>query len=55
MTGPGFPQIGLSEEIGPNPITLCPAVTPDGRFLFFIGDGDVWWMAADFIERVRPG
>ena len=33
---------------------LCPLVTPDGRFLFFIGSGDVWWTRADFIGEMRP-
>lgn len=32
---------------------LCPLITPDGRFLFFIGDGDIWWARADFIEEMR--
>ena len=33
---------------------LCPAVTPDGKFMFFIGNGDIWWVKADFIEAMRP-
>jgi len=33
---------------------LCPLVTSDGRFLFFIGSGDIWWTRADFIEEMRP-
>ncbi len=33
---------------------LCPAVTPDGKFMFFIGQGDIWWVSAEFIERLRP-
>lgn len=33
---------------------LCPAVTPDGKFMFFIGNGDIWWVRADFIEAMRP-
>jgi len=33
---------------------LCPLVTADGRFLFFIGSGDIWWTRADFIEEMRP-
>lgn len=33
---------------------LCPAVTPDGRFMFFVASGDIWWVKADFIEAMRP-
>jgi ankyrin repeat protein len=32
---------------------LCPMITADGKFMFFIGSGDVWWTRADFIERMR--
>ncbi len=32
---------------------LCPIITADGRFMFFIGSGDVWWTRADFIEEMR--
>jgi ankyrin repeat protein len=33
---------------------VCPAVTPDGQFMFFIGNGDIWWVKADFIDAMRP-
>lgn len=33
---------------------LCPAVTPDGKYMFFIGNGDIYWIKADFIEKLRP-
>ncbi len=33
---------------------LCPLVTADGKFMFFIGSGDIWWTRADFIEEMRP-
>jgi hypothetical protein len=33
---------------------LCPAVTPDGKYMFFIGRGDIYWVDAAFIEKLRP-
>lgn len=33
---------------------LCPAVTPDGKYMFFVGGGDIFWVKADFIEKLRP-
>jgi len=47
------PQI-LDPVTGPVTDVLCPAVTPDGKFMFFIGGGDIWWVRADFIEAMRP-
>jgi ankyrin repeat protein len=44
----------LSEEILDVEFSLCPSITPDGRFMFFIGEGDIWWVSADFIESMRP-
>jgi len=32
---------------------LCPLITADGKFMFFIGSGDIWWTRADFIEEMR--
>jgi ankyrin repeat protein len=46
--------VSLDEEMGSFSDPLCPAVTPDGKYMFFIGEGDIWWMDAGFIERLRP-
>ena len=54
------PDGGWSTPIALDHITasveqpLCPLVTADGSFLFFIGSGDSWWTRADFIEELRP-
>jgi hypothetical protein len=32
---------------------LCPIITADGRFMFFIGSGDIWWTQAHFVEEMR--
>jgi len=36
---------------------ICPMVSPDGKYFFFIRDLDdnnnSWWVAADFIDEVR--
>jgi ankyrin repeat protein len=32
----------------------CPTVSPDGRFLFFGRDHDIYWASAAFIEQRRP-
>jgi ankyrin repeat protein len=32
---------------------LCPLITADGKFMFFIGSGDIWWTRADFIHEMR--
>ena len=39
---------------------LCPILSPDGRFLFFISrsgrpESDVLWMRAEFLDELRPG
>ena len=32
----------------------CPSVSPDGKFLFFGRDHDIYWASAAFIEKRRP-
>jgi hypothetical protein len=44
----------LNGELAELEASLCPAITPDGRFMFFIGEGDIWWVSADFIEEMHP-
>jgi len=44
----------LSGEILDVEFSLCPSITPDGKFMFFIGERDIWWVRADFIESMRP-
>jgi hypothetical protein len=45
--------IALDHITAPVEQPLCPFVTADGKFLFFIGSGDIWWTRADFIEELR--
>jgi len=53
-SGEWSPPLSLDSITAPVRDPLCPLVSPDGRFLFFIGSGDVWWTRADFIEALRP-
>lgn len=46
--------IDLGKEIDSLGSGLCPAITPDGKYMFFIGRGDIYWIDAAFIERLRP-
>ena len=46
--------ISLEEKTKPVRMGLCPAVTPDGKYMFFIGNGDIYWVEAGFIEELRP-
>ena len=50
--------IRLNEVIGCPTASQCTAVTPDGKFLFYVSWGyEAWaayWVKADFIEKLRP-
>ncbi len=52
--GTWMEPILLDERINSVSYALCPAVTPDGKYMFFIGDGDIYWVDAGFIEELRP-
>lgn len=32
----------------------CPILSPDGKFLFYTGAGDIYWVSAKIIETSRP-
>ncbi len=45
--------IDIGEEINSLGSVLCPAVTPDGKYMFFIARGDIYWVSAGFIHKLR--
>jgi len=32
---------------------MCASISPDGRFLFFSRDGDIWWVDAAVVQQNR--
>lgn len=52
--GSWMEPIKMGEKINAIDVALCPAVTPDGKYLFFVGAGDIYWMDARIIEDLKP-
>ncbi len=51
--GQWLPPIRLSQEWK----GYCPMVSPDGKYLFYLGQSDVaaiYWINAGFIRELRP-
>jgi hypothetical protein len=46
--------IDLSETLGLTTAARFPAISPDGRALFYLADGNVYWVSTNVIERLRP-
>lgn len=60
--------VNLGAEVNSDELDYCPMLTPDGRYLFFsrrrsdppgsgwpgVISGDVYWVDAAMIERLRP-
>lgn len=60
--------INMGPEINSTDLDYCPVVTPDGKYFFFsrrrsepadggwknVVAGEVYWVSADVIERLRP-
>jgi Tol biopolymer transport system component len=43
------------DEISATGSNMCASLSPDGKYLFFFRDSDIWWVSAEVIERYRPG
>jgi hypothetical protein len=28
--------------------------SPDGKYIFFYNNGDIYWISSEFVERLRP-
>ncbi len=46
--------IDLSDH-GIKPGARGAYISPDGKYLFFSCDGDIWWVDIQVIEKLRPG
>jgi hypothetical protein len=46
--------VRLFERADPREYESCPTVSPDGRFLFFGRDHDIYWVRAAIIEELSP-
>jgi len=46
--------IDLGQKINSIRPALCPVVTPDGKYMFFISQGDIYWVSAKVIEELKP-
>lgn len=59
--------VNLGPDVNSEILDYCPMVTPDGKYLFFsrrrsdppggwpnVAEGDVYWVDASVIERLRP-
>jgi Tol biopolymer transport system component len=47
----------LGKPINTPSIEICPMVSPDGKYLFFLsqrgGESHIWWVDAGFIEKLK--
>lgn len=46
--------INLGKTINTEGTDFCPSLSPDGRYLFFSSEGDIYWVDAELIEKLRP-
>lgn len=47
-------EINLGGRINSKGIEICPVISPDGKFLFFIRNGKIMWVSAKFIDNLKP-
>jgi Tol biopolymer transport system component len=49
--------VNLGNPINSPSIEICPMVTPDGKYLFFLsqrgGESHIWWVDAGFIKELK--
>ncbi len=43
----------LGESVNSPGMELCPSVSPDGKYLFFLGGGDINWVSTDIIKKLK--
>ena len=51
--GSWMSPIDMGPKINSIEYALCPVVTPDGKYMFFIGRGDIYWVDAKIIDKLK--
>jgi hypothetical protein len=49
-----LPPIRLNDDVNAVANVTCPALSPDGAFLFFQRDGDIWWVDSKVMFDLEP-
>jgi hypothetical protein len=51
--GSWTPSKNMGKEVNEDRTEYCPFVTPDGKYLLFTAKGDIRWIDAGIIEKLR--
>ena len=46
--------INLGDTVNTPGTNFCPSLSPDGKYLFFSTNRDIYWVSTEVIERLRP-
>ncbi|MFH1197145.1 MAG: hypothetical protein V1720_15720 [bacterium] len=45
----------LGDSINTKWNDICPSLSPDGKYLFYMSKADIYWVSAEIIEKLKPG
>ena len=45
--------VNLGDAVNTNGITFCPSASPDGKYIFYTANLDVYWVSAQILEPLR--
>jgi len=58
-TGAWTPAVNLGRDVNTDAHDLCPIVSPDGEYLFFLSERDgrsgAYWVSMEVVDALRPG
>jgi hypothetical protein len=46
--------VKLNSTINSTDNQYCPSISPDGKYLFFTKQGDLWWVDAKVVKDLKP-
>jgi hypothetical protein len=46
--------VNLGPEINTPGGNICATLSPDGKYLFYLANRDIYWVSTEVIERLRP-
>lgn len=44
----------LGDQVNTKWNDICPALSPDGKYLFYMSKADIYWVSTEIIEKLNP-
>jgi Tol biopolymer transport system component len=45
--------VNLGDAVNTDGTTFCPSVSPDGQYIFYTANRDIYWVSAKILDQLK--